>query len=84
MRANSKHTTLTFNPLPPKEGEEANWSRGEWPFAPTTPRKNFGSGLVVIERFCKTAGFNFSNHTVVNKRFGIGPFGLGILPRQEL
>jgi len=28
-------TTLTFNPLPPKEGEEAIWSRSEHHYAET-------------------------------------------------
>ncbi len=32
MRAKSKRTTLTFNPLPPKEGEEVIWSGSEHPY----------------------------------------------------
>ena len=40
--------------------------------------------LTIVERFYEAAGVDFSNDTIVNERFGIGSFGLGILPREKI
>lgn len=47
-------------------------------------KNNVGLGLLAVKRLYETAGVNFPKDAVVNKRFRIGRFGLGILPRQKV